>query len=337
MRRVTPGRLAGLGLFLLAVLALALWILPSDSYIFLPDQAHPVAPLVKIAGRKPVHDDRGGIYFVDVFVRKASWLERLFPSIRDGATIVPASAVVPPGTSEKARVREDQQAMTRSQSIAAAVALRAAGYKVRAKPTGVLVDQVVGGAPAAGKLQPADVIVKVDGRRVLTPAQLLSAIAGHPVGSKLRIVVRRGASLVAVSLRSTTDPQVAGRPVIGVIVTQNARIDLPLSVTINAGNVGGPSAGLAFALDVLEQLGRDVDHGQRVAATGEIELDGSVEPIGGVRQKTIGVRKTGIRVFLVPAGENAAEARRYADGLRIVPVKNFQQALRALATLPRAQ
>jgi PDZ domain-containing protein len=337
VRRLSPARLGGLGLFLLAVVVLALWVLPSDSYIFLPDRAHPVAPLVKIDGRKPAHDDNGGIYFVDVFVRKASWLERLFPSIRDGATIVPASAVVPPGTSEKARVREDRQAMTRSQSIAAAVALRAAGYKVRAKPTGVLVDQIVAGAPAAGKLQPADVIVQVDGRRILTPAELRSAIRSRPVGSRLRIVVRRGASLVKLVLRSTTDPQAPGRPVIGVIVTQNARIELPLSVSINAGSVGGPSAGLAFALDVLEQLGRDVDHGRRIAATGEIELDGSVQPIGGVKQKTIGVRKTGIRVFLVPAGENASEARRYADGLRIVPVKNFQQALRALATLSRAQ
>ena len=109
---------------------------------------------------------------------------------------------------------------------------------------------------------------------------------------------------------------------------------LPINVRINAGDVGGPSAGLAFALDILEQLGRDVDHGRRVAATGEIELDGTVAPIGGVEQKTIGVRKAGIHVFLVPAGENATEARRYAHGVRIVPVQNFQQALRALATLP---
>jgi PDZ domain-containing protein len=332
VRRLTPARLGGLGLFLLAIVVLALWILPSDSYIFLPDRAHPVAPLVQIAGRKHV-DERGGIYFVDVFVRKASWLERLFPSLRDGATIVPASAVVPPGTSEKTRQREDRQAMTRSQDVAAAVALRAAGYKVRAKPTGVLVDQVVEGAPAARKLEGGDVILSVDGRKILTPAQLRRAIGSRPTGSTLTIVVRRGRTLKAVKVRSTTDPQVPGRPVIGVIVTQDARIELPLSVKINAGNVGGPSAGLAFALDVLDQLGRDVDHGQRVAATGEIELDGSVAPIGGVRQKTIGVRKTGIRVFLVPAGENAAEARRYADGVRIVPVKNFQQALRALATL----
>jgi PDZ domain-containing protein len=336
VRRLSPARLAGLGLFLLAVVILALWILPSDSYIFLPDRAHPVAPLVKIAGRKPPHDP-GEIYFVDVFVRKATWLERLFPSLREGATVVPASAVVPPGTSEKARLREDRQAMTRSQDVAAAVALRAAGYRVRARPTGVLVDQVVGGAPAAGKLEPADVILKVDGRQILTPSDLRRAIGSRPVGSKFRLVVRRGRSLQTVEVSSTTDPQVKGRPVIGVIVTQDARIDLPLSVTINAGNVGGPSAGLAFALDVLEQLGRDVDHGRRIAATGEIELDGTVAPIGGVRQKTIGVRRTGIRVFLVPAGENAAEARRYADGVRIIPVKNFQQALRALATLAPAR
>jgi PDZ domain-containing protein len=107
-------------------------------------------------------------------------------------------------------------------------------------------------------------------------------------------------------------------------------------VTIDAGNVGGPSAGLAFALEVMEKLGRDVDHGHRVAATGEIELDGSVGEIGGVKQKTIGARKAGVDVFLVPAGDNAEEARRYADGLRIVAVQNFRQALSALATLPES-
>ena len=157
------------------------------------------------------------------------------------------------------------------------------------------------------------------------------------MGTLLRIVVSRGRTLRTVELRSARDPRVKGRPVIGVVVTQNASIDLPLSVKINAGSVGGPSAGLAFALDLLEQLGRDVDHGRRVAATGEIELDGTVAPIGGVEQKTIGVRRAGIHVFLVPAGDNAAEARRYADGLRIVPVKNFQQALQALATLQNVQ
>ena len=135
-------------------------------------------------------------------------------------------------------------------------------------------------------------------------------------------------------VRTVPDPQRPGRPIIGVIVSQAAFIKLPRKVKIDAGNIGGPSAGLAFALDILDQL-KDVNHGQRVAATGAIELDGTVSPIGGVRQKTVGVRRAGIKIFLVPAGENAAEARRYAKGLRIVPVHSFRQALRALATLSK--
>ena len=105
--------------------------------------------------------------------------------------------------------------------------------------------------------------------------------------------------------------------------------------TIDLGGVGGPSAGLAFALDIVEELRGDVDRGLKVAATGEIELDGHVAPIGGVKQKVIGARRSGADVFLVPAGDNAEEARRHAGDLRVIPVESFRQALRALATLPR--
>ena len=104
-------------------------------------------------------------------------------------------------------------------------------------------------------------------------------------------------------------------------------------MSIDAGNVGGPSAGLAFALEVMEKLGRDVDHGHRIAATGEIFPDGSIGPIGGIKQKVIGAREAGVDAFLVPAGENARDARKDAGGLRIIAVYNFQQALHALATL----
>jgi len=118
-----------------------------------------------------------------------------------------------------------------------------------------------------------------------------------------------------------------------VLVQPAARVRLPIDVRIDSGNIGGSSAGLAFALEVLEKLGRDVDRGHRVAATGQIELDGSVTQVGAIEQKTIGVRQAGADVFLVPA-ENAAEARRYADGVKVIAVKSLRQALRALATLP---
>lgn len=329
---MTPRRLAAAGLVILAAAALFVWVFPSNTYIFLPDRAHAVAPIVTVQGGKDPSDG-GGIFFVDIFVRKATLLERLWPGIHEGAELVPASAVLPPGTSEQQRRQTDAREMTRSQQVAAAVALRAAGYRVVANPIGALVEQVDQSVPAAGKLRPTDVIISANGKRVRVPGDLRRVVGALRPGATVRLVVRRGDTQKRVDVRTVRDTN--GRTIIGVIVDQAAFVKLPLRVKINAGNIGGPSAGLPFALDVLEELGNDVDHGRRIAATGQIELDGSVTAIGGVRQKTIGVRKSGIRVFLVPAGENAAEARRYAHGVRIIPVRNFQQALHALATLPR--
>jgi PDZ domain-containing protein len=333
-RALTPFRLAVTGIVLLAASAVLLWLVPSDSYIFLPDRAHRVDPLVHVeGGKKP---QGGGIYFVDIFVRKASLIERLWPGLHKGAEIVPKSALLAPGTTEKQREAAALHEMTRSQDIAAAVALRAAGYRVRANPTGALVEQVASDAPAAGKLLPTDVIVSAAGQRVKSPADLRRAIGRVRPGSPVRLTVRRGREQAAVTVDTIADPHDPKRAIIGIFVAPAASIELPLKVKIDAGDIGGPSAGLAFALDLLERLGKDVDHGRRIAATGEINLDGSVGPVGGIPQKTIGVRNSGIRVFLVPAGDNAAEARQYADGVRIVPVKSFRQALRSLATLAKS-
>src|SRR5918997_5501074 len=168
MRRITPLRLAIAGFLLLGVVLVALWLTPSNTYIFLPDKAHPVDPLVKVEGGKSPKDG-GGIYFVDIFVRRATLLERLFPDIHEGSQLVPASAVRPPGVSDAARRKADLREMSRSQSVAAAVALRTLGYDVDVRAEGALIDQVIPDAPAAGKLHPADVVVAVDGRDVRTP------------------------------------------------------------------------------------------------------------------------------------------------------------------------
>jgi PDZ domain-containing protein len=111
------------------------------------------------------------------------------------------------------------------------------------------------------------------------------------------------------------------------------KLHLPVKIQINTGQIGGPSAGLAFALDIIDELGpTDIDHGERVVATGELALDGTVHEIGGIEQKTIGARDAGADVFLVPDA-NAQAARKYADGLRIVPVSDLDEALHTLATL----
>ena len=328
------GRLVAAGLALGALVFGALWVLPSDSYLVLPDEAKPLAEKVEVEGEKP--HPPGGIYYVDVVLRKASLLEELVPAARpEGASVVPEHALVPPGSNFGERRQQNLRQMDRSQQVAAAVALRELGYDVDAEPEGALVVAVADDAPATGKLAPTDVIVAVDGKPVRTPDDLRRLIALHEPGETVKLQVRRGEETRAVEVGTIASSEEGGRPIVGIQVEQFADIQLPVDVEIDLGGVGGPSAGLAFALDVVEELRGTVDRGRKVAATGEIELDGDVLSIGGVAQKVIGAKRAGADVFLVPAGENAAEARRHAGDLQIIPVQNFQQALAKLATPAR--
>ena len=336
-RRLSPLKLVGAGLVLLAVTVVILWQVPSNDFILLPDRAHAVAPFVSVGSENKANGP-GGIYYVDVFEKRASLLEQLFPDVlHDGASIVPAAALVPPGTNDRAMEQAQLREMTRSQQIAAAVALRELGYHVVARPNGVIVDTVFADTHAAGKLIPTDVIISVDGKPVRTVAALHQALSRLKIGAVVRLGVRRGDRRIIVNVRTVASPDRTPRAIVGFVPDQSVDIRLPIKVHIDVRGVGGPSAGLAFALQVMEELGRKVDRGYRVAATGQIEPDGSVTSIGGVKQKTFGVREAKADVFLVPAGDNATEAKRYAHGLRIVPVKSFQQALHALATLPPRQ
>ena len=309
------------------------WFAPSRDYLYVPNKATPVANKVAVPGEK-AHVGDGGIYYVDVTIRRATWAEKMLAFLRpDGATLVSHDEVVPPGSTFETRHEEGLEEMARSEQVAAAVALKAAGYDVESTPRGALVEAVATDVPAAKKLRSGDVIVAALGKPTKTPEQLRRVFLDVEPGADVDLRVRRGSKVSTVSVQTVESPQEHGRAIIGIRVAQAANIKLPLKVDIDLGRVGGPSAGLPFALDVYQELGANVDRGRRVVATGEIALDGSIGPIGGVKQKTYGARAAHADVFLVPAGENAAEARRYAGNLRIVPVESFQQALSALRTL----
>ena len=224
--------------------------------------------------------------------------------------------------------------MKTSQQIAGAVALRSLGCKVKAVDSGALVDGVSPGLPADGKLEPTDVIVAVDGKPVTLsrdadPRDARTARRpDRPVHDPPRRQDEDGRDPDG---RSERHLEAGDRR----HLRRAGRVDPPADPRLDRrGRRRRTSAGLAFALEVLEKLGHNVDRGNKIAATGEIYLNGAVGPIGGIKQKTIGAREAGVDAFLVPAGQNATDAKRYADGLRIIPVKSFQQALRALATLP---
>jgi PDZ domain-containing protein len=334
-RALSPFRLASAGLIILVVAVVILVFRGSNQYLEIPDEAHPLAGLVQVPGANP-DSDGGGIYYVDILLKPASLLESLVPVVRpEGSDLIARTQVVQPGISDQQRFQLDLATMRVSQEVASVVALRQLGHRVPIRAAGVRVVAVTSGSHAAGVLKPGDVIVAANGNPVVTRTDLAATLTRLRPGDTVKLKIRRGAKTLEVSVRTIPDSQQRKRAIIGVLPIQALRVRLPFPIKFNLRKVGGPSAGLAFALELLEKKGRDVDHGYKIAATGEIQLDGTVTRIGGIKQKTIGARKSHVDAFLVPVdGDNAREAKRYAHGLRIIPVKSFQQALQALATLP---
>src|SRR3954466_3628918 len=203
-RHLTPAKIAGAVVFILLVTLGALWLAPSSNYILLPDRAHPVAPLVRgHGGREP--RGPGEIYFVDVFERRASELESLFPWIHEGATLVPAKLLVPPGESDQSARQADLRAMQVSQQVAAAVALRKLGYRVVARPSGVVVNAIETESHANGVLHPGDVILAVTGVETPTILGLRRQIDKLSPGETVTLRVARGTEKQIVSVKTIAD------------------------------------------------------------------------------------------------------------------------------------
>jgi len=324
------GVLVALGLVGLAV-AFTLWILPAEEFIFTPGNAKPLAERVTVEGARPVEE--GDVYYVDVFVRRTTRLEDLLPFLRpEGSTVVPEQAILPPGTSEDARDRQTAAEMSRSELVASAVALRALGRDVVAKPQGALVIDVASDVPAAAEVDSGDVIVAVDGIAVQTPDELRREIGRRKPGAGVELTLQRDDETVKVTVETVASPGDPDRAIVGIRVDQQADIEVPIDIDIDLGRVGGPSAGLPFALEIARVLGRDITHGCNIAATGELALDGTVLSVGGLQQKTIAARNADVDAFVVPAGDNADEARQHAGDLPVIPVESFQQALQTLTT-----
>lgn len=311
-----------------------LWILPADEFIFTPGDPKPLRDKVEVEGGRPGRP--GDVYYVDVFVRRTSRLEDLLPFLRpDGSSVVPEQSILPPGVTEEERDRQTAAQMQRSELVASAVALRELGYDVQATPRGAVVIDIASDVPAFAKLEPGDILVAVDGQAIRTPNDLRREIGRREPGADVELTVRRGDETTQVVVATVPNPLDPERPIVGISVDQEADIELPLDVDIDLGRVGGPSAGLPFALEIARMLGRNVTHGCEIAATGELALDGTVLSVGGLKQKTIAARQTGVDVFVVPAGRNTEEAQTYADEVDVVPVDSFQQALRSLTTMER--
>jgi Lon-like protease len=315
--------------------------------LVLPDGS-PCALIVVPADR--AHPIQGSLYMVDVLVGPATpgqyILSKLglLHSVESGTQLIPAGAVL--GTTPAAQLPcQDAQQMNSATSSAEVVALRQLGYQVKEKDLGAQLVEVVPGSPAASAgLRCNDLVTAVNAAAVHTAADFVAAIHAAKPGQTVHVTVKRPATsggprtlTLAATLSGT--PPLAGQPAapdqpfLGVASTTQTVFVYPFNVDVNVGAIGGPSAGLALTLGLLDVLSAgNLTGGHRVAATGTINLDGTVGDVGGVAQKAVAVREAGAQVFFVPTVELKA-AQSQAGSMKVLPVANLDQALNDLKAL----
>lgn len=214
-----------------------------------------------------------------------------------------------------------------SQSNAIAAALGALGEPVIED---VVVTAVVEGTPAFGVLDAGERIIAVDGRKVTQPADVVDQVRAKPVGSTIVFTVERDGAETDLEVVSAPKPDEPDVPYVGITVGVNYRAEFPIRFTLE--DVGGPSAGMMFALAIVDKLSPDdLTGGGHVAGTGTIDPTGAVGAIGGIRQKLAGARGAGATLFLMPEVHCEEAAGHVPDGLTVVPVATLQDSLDALS------
>ena len=321
-QRVTAG--AGVTALVVLVFALNFYQLPVVALT--PGPAEDVLTRIKIEDSTPAYDSKGKLYLTSVGIDDdVRFYEALLDLANRDVELRPRAELFPQGEGDQQVDRENVELMDESKTVAKVVALRELGYQV--KPSAVLVRDVVKGTPAVGRLEAGDRILRVDGHAVASIDQVRAAITSHHTGERVAFLVDRNHTPTSVEVRVAAAD---GQPRVGVELTERYE-NLPLKLTIETENIGGPSAGLMFALSIIDRLTpADLTGGRRIAGTGELSMDREVLPIGGVAEKLVAARRQGATIFLIPKDNCPDVHGRVPAGLRLVRVATLDDALRFL-------
>ncbi|MCK0111110.1 PDZ domain-containing protein [Ornithinimicrobium sp. F0845] len=328
-----------LGLAVLLVVGMALLNLVTvDKVLYRPAGVHDTLgemngqPVVHVEGLE-TYPTSGTLDFLTIILDGGprsdvtAW-DWLMATLDPAVDIYDVNDVYPPNVTAEQIQEENVQLMTRSQLGAAVVALRAIGVEV---PEQVKVGQIITNAPAGDALEVNDEILEVGGTAIAVPDDVSDRLQDFEPGDVVPFVLIRDGERLEVDVPtgeadpSPQDPDAEPRTIIGVYLASD--FDLPYEVTIDAGNVGGPSAGMMFSLAIYDKITPgELTGGLRFAGTGTISSDGSVGGIGGIRQKMWAAERAGVDYFLAPAANCDEVVDRIPDGLQVAKVENFQQA-----------
>lgn len=346
MERIRPARL-GLGVWALVVALVALVVLtflptpyviqrPGPVYDTLGTAAGPddqQVPLISIEGAE-TYETGGTLDLTTVQVvgnreRTPSWFELALAWTDRSRAVVPIESVFPEGVTTEQRDERNATLMVDSQHEATAAALGELGYDTGAE---VVVVEAVDDTPAAGVLESDDVITAIDGETVTSATQLRERIQ-EAEGDEIDLTVRRAGAEQQLSI--TPEKHTEGGTTTWLIgITLRTDYDFPIDVTIQLDNVGGPSAGMMFALGIVDQLTPgELNGGENVAGTGTIDAEGTVGAIGGIRQKLYGARDAGAEYFLAPAANCDEVVGHVPDGLQVIRTGTLEESLDALSVI----
>ena len=332
---------------LLALLIAAAVTVQLPYYAIAPGSARQVNDLIQPPPDQR-YPPRGRVFLTTVSLQRVTPIEGLYGWLKSDIDVVPEEQILPPATKPSQLQQANFQAMDESKQVAAVVALRRLGYSIAEHGEGAGVQQVIAESPAVGRVKAGEVVTGLDGTPVQLSDDVVSALGRHRPGDVLRFEIDNGKGVKRneeVRLGASPADRSRCRPIepqaeveadsiacLGVrLQTKGLKFDLPFVVNVDSAGIGGPSAGLAFTLGILDALRPgELTGGRGVAVTGTIALDGTVGPVGGVVQKTAAVRAAGIGLFLVPTDEYPLARAHAGKKLKVVKVATLDDALAAL-------
>lgn len=328
-----PWVLVGLAL-LVGAAVLVLWPLKVPYYAMSPGPVEEVADLITVEDVQTYAPD-GDLFLLTVGLREVNVFEYLEAQLDPRVDLIAREVISPPGTTEEERTRSNLEAMNESIDTAVYVALTRLGYPVGFTGEGVSVLQVVAGSPADGVLQVGDVITQVNGEAVLTSDDAGALIRTFQIGDTITLSGTRNGEPLSVEVTLAPHTEVEGAPMVGVALqTVNLHLVLPIDLQVDSRNIGGPSAGMMYAITVLDLLTEeDLVKGHRIAGTGTIRFDETVGAIGGVRQKVFAARSVGAEYVMVPTDNYPDALTAAGDDIEVVAVATLQDALDFLGSL----
>lgn len=324
----SPQRRRAFGPVLIVLLvALSVGVLPRVRIPYLALEAGPTedaAKLTRIEGR--TYASKGSFHITTALIRYPDGLlipDALRIAVDPKKDLIRRELIYPSDVSKKETDKKHADQMEESQHAAAIAALKELGFMTE---NGAEVRAVTKGSKAVDVLRPGDVIVGVDGDPVRALADLTPLVRAHRIGDQVLLSVLREGSAMDAKIETVESPANKGKPALGITVSQHR--NMPFQIDIEADRIGGPSAGLVFALSVYDLLEpADLTGGLIIAGTGTIDASGKVGRVGAVTQKIRAAEKIHAKLFIVPQ-EDLAEARKAADGrIKVVGVSSLRQAI----------